>query len=115
MRLLIDSCVWALAVPPLRAAGHDVEAVADWPRDPGDAEILAHAYANRRVLVTLDKDFGELAIFRGQPHCGILRLVGIPLPRLAELCMAAIEKHGVELERGAIATVLPDRVRLRPP
>jgi transposase InsO family protein len=46
----------------------------DWPTDPGDEEILARALAEARVLVTLDKDFGEMAIVREIPHAGILRL-----------------------------------------
>ena len=59
----------------LRAAGHDVESTADWPHDPGDEEVLAHAYRNAQVLITLDKDFGEIVIVRRQPNCGIVRLV----------------------------------------
>ena len=34
----------------------------DWPTDPGDDDILTYAYQEDRILVTLDKDFGELAI-----------------------------------------------------
>ena len=36
MRLLVDSCVCRPAVDDLRAAGHDVVAVHDWPEDPAD-------------------------------------------------------------------------------
>jgi hypothetical protein len=46
------------------AAGHDVIWAGDWSDDPGDEAILARASEERRVLVTLDKDFGELAIVR---------------------------------------------------
>ena len=35
------------------------------------------AYEESRVLVTIDKDFGELAIVRGQAHSGIVRLVAL--------------------------------------
>jgi predicted nuclease of predicted toxin-antitoxin system len=45
---------------------------------PGDEEILARAHNDGRVVVTLDKDFGELAIVHGLPHSGILRLVNLP-------------------------------------
>jgi len=44
----------------LEEAGHTVECVSDWPADPGDAVILAHATAHGQVVLTLDKDFGEL-------------------------------------------------------
>ena len=75
MKLLLDSCVWGGAAGRLRAAGHDVAWSGDWPADPGDEEVLARALAEGRVLVTLDKDFGELAVVRELPHAGILRLV----------------------------------------
>ena len=55
----------------LRAAGHDVVWSGDWEDDPGDEAILAKAHAQRRVLVTLDKDFGELAIVRRQPTAAL--------------------------------------------
>lgn len=56
MKLLADACVAAPVVQALRLAGHDVVAVADWPRDPGDEDILRAAAAERRVIVTRDKD-----------------------------------------------------------
>ena len=62
MKLLLDTCVWGGAVKPLVDAGHDVVWTGAWESDPDDDEILALAYREQRVLVTLDKDFGELAI-----------------------------------------------------
>lgn len=40
MKVLLDGCVWGGAREVLVAAGHEVERVGDWPRDPGDPEIL---------------------------------------------------------------------------
>jgi predicted nuclease of predicted toxin-antitoxin system len=77
VKLLLDTCVASHARSVLVSSGHDVEATIDWPKDPGDDEILAYAFQNGRVLVTLDKDFGELAIVHGRPHSGILRLVDV--------------------------------------
>ena len=57
----------------LVAAGHDVVWAGEWSEDPGDREILAKAHVEGRILVTLDKDFGELAIVRQQSHSGIIR------------------------------------------
>lgn len=71
MKILLDSCVWGGARSGLAASGHDVVWAGDWPSDPGDEEILAQAHREGRVLVTLDKDFGTLAILRATPHCGI--------------------------------------------
>jgi predicted nuclease of predicted toxin-antitoxin system len=87
VKLLLDSCVWGGTLTRLRAAGHDVVWSGEWPADPGDEEILARALAEGRVLVTLDKDFGELAVVRELPHAGIVRLVGLSALQQAEVTL----------------------------
>ena len=81
MNLLLDTCVWGGTKADLQTAGHDVLWTGDLTQDPGDEEILAQALREQRILVTLDKDFGELAIVRSLPHSGIIRLVDIPARR----------------------------------
>src|SRR5256885_13044903 len=97
------------------AAGHDVVWAGHWPQDPGDEEILAQAHRENRVLVTLDKDFGELAIVRGLPHSGIIRLVDISAQQQAKLTELVLVKHGEDLLKGAIVTAEPGRLRIHPP
>jgi predicted nuclease of predicted toxin-antitoxin system len=87
MRVLLDTCVWGGARPEIEAAGHDVIWAGDWSEDPGDEEILSRARDEGRILVTLDKDFGELAIVHGREHCGIVRLVNWPARRQAAACL----------------------------
>jgi predicted nuclease of predicted toxin-antitoxin system len=81
------------------AAGRDVPWMGEIPPDPGDEAVLCIAFDWGRVLITLDKDFGELAIVYGKPHRGIIRLVDLParqqgtysavvLNRFAESCLA---------------------------
>ena len=77
MKILLDACVWGKAKEGLSRQGHDVVWAGDWAEDPGDLEILKRAHSEKRVLVTLDKDFGELAIVRKVAHSGIIRLVNI--------------------------------------
>lgn len=116
MKLLLDSCVWGGgARVTLEARGHHVIWSGDWDIDPGDEQILSRAHLEDRVLVTLDKDFGELAILRGQPHSGIVRLVNLPARQQGPICHRVVERHGKELVSGAIITVESDRVRIRPP
>ena len=110
----MDTCVWGGAKGSLLAEGHDVVWSGDWSEDPGDEEILARACETKRVLITLDKDFGELAIIRNLPHCGILRLVNISAKRQAVVCSAILKRHSVELEAGAIVTATETRIRIRP-
>jgi predicted nuclease of predicted toxin-antitoxin system len=45
--------------------------------DKGDIAILQQAYDEGRILVTLDKDFGELVIMQQLPHAGLIRLVDL--------------------------------------
>ncbi|MBI5446823.1 MAG: DUF5615 family PIN-like protein [Deltaproteobacteria bacterium] len=115
MKLLLDACVWGGAREDLEAAGHDVVWVGDWPEDPGDDAILGRAYRESQVLVTIDKDFGELAIVRGIRHAGIVRLVGMRARQQGPACCRVLALYGKELQKGAIVTAEPHRVRIRPP
>jgi predicted nuclease of predicted toxin-antitoxin system len=114
MKLLLDACVWGKTQDELRAAGHDVIWVGDWSEDPGDDEILSRAHSEGRILVTLDKDFGELVIVHNMPHSGILRLVGFSARQQATICLQVLNLHGNELQAGAIITAEPGRLRFRP-
>lgn len=92
-----------------------MEWVGDWPTDPGDDEILAHAAQNGQVLVTLDKDFGGLAVAFGAPHAGIVRLVDFRYLEQAAVCVRVIAEREPDLAQGAIVTVERGRTRVRLP
>lgn len=113
MRVLLDTCVWRGALRDLRDAGIDMEWCGDWPKDPGDKQILARAFEEHRIIVTLDKDFGELVMVYGLPHAGIVRLVDIAAREQGLVSVDVLNKYGPLLEAGAIVTVLPDRIRVR--
>ena len=113
MKVLLDSCVWGRAIGEVEAQGHDVIWAGDWPQDPGDDAILARAFAERRVLVTLDKDFGDLAVVKREPHAGIVRLVGVRATEQARYVVAALTRYAPVLSAGGIVTVEPGRVRVR--
>ena len=114
MRVLLDSCVHSAARSVLEAAGHDVTAVADLPSDPGDEAILAQATAEKRILITLDKDFGELAVLHRQTHAGIVRLVDARADEQGPRCVAVLRQYEVEIVNGAIVTAERSRTRIRP-
>ena len=113
MRLLLDACVWGGALSELTANGHDVIWVGEWSQDPGDDEILGQAHAASRILVTLDKDFGELAVLHQRPHAGIIRLVNWPARQQAQICLYVLDHYGEELKRGALVTAEVGRIRIR--
>lgn len=114
MKVLLDTCVAdRLVVPALVAAGHDAYWAGDWESDPGDDAILARAHQEGRVLVTLDKDFGELAVRQGQPHSGIVRLVNLTTREQAGVRLLVLAGHQEDLAAGAIITAERTRLRVR--
>ena len=115
MRLLLDSCVWPRGAEELRAAGHDVDYVGDWDADPGDDMILRRSSTDDRILVTLDKDFGELVFVMGREHPGIVRLVNIAARQQGQMIMTVIEKHDEDLRQRALIVAESDRLRVRLP
>jgi predicted nuclease of predicted toxin-antitoxin system len=114
MKLLLDACVWPGMTAELTADGHDVIWIGNWPTAPADDEVLAFAAKENRVVVTLDKDFGELAVVFGHPHSGIIRIVDFQVSKHASVCLSAIKRYSKELAAGAIVTAEPGRLRIRP-
>lgn len=113
MKVLLDTCVWGKAKQDIADAGLDTIWAGDWVTDPGDEAILTIANRESRILITLDKDFGELAIVKKQPHSGIIRLVDISARLQAVVALNIMRKYASELQSGAIITVSGDRVRIR--
>lgn len=102
-------------VEALRAVGHDVS----WIRmdAPGskDPDILHRAVTEHRILLTFDKDFGELAFQFGLPaSCGIVlfRLQARSSTALATSVVAAIQSRTDWA--GQFSVVEPGRIRMRP-
>ena len=89
--------------------------VGEWDTDPGDEAILAYAFREQRVLITLDKDFGEWVVVYRRPHCGIVRLVGFRAQEQGPICSHILKAYQSELAQSALITVEPDRVRIRYP
>lgn len=74
MRLFADENVEPQVVEALRSLGHDVLCVGECMTGAADDKVLACAAAGERILVTSDKDFGELAFRLGHLATGILLL-----------------------------------------
>lgn len=113
MRLLFDSCVGRTAAERLRDAGPDVVRIQELGSDPGDARVLEIGWEQNRVLVTADKDFGELAVVFLARNKGIVRLAGIPATRHADMLLELLDTYATPLAQGALITVEPQRVRIR--
>jgi predicted nuclease of predicted toxin-antitoxin system len=74
VRWLGDECVEAGLVARLRVESHDVLCVADALAGATDAEIIEGGAANQRLLLTVDKDFGDLVFRRARRVPGVVLL-----------------------------------------
>ena len=74
MRFLVDECTGSSVVACLRSAGHDAVAAVDTMPEADDQDILDYALAERRIVVTNDKDFGEMVFRSGGLHRGVVLL-----------------------------------------
>jgi len=115
VKFLLDSCISNFAVKELRDAKFDALWVPEMGKDPGDDAILEKAYNEGRILVTADKDFGELVFVFNKPHPAIIRLVDIPARNQGKVLRQTIETHQHEIENLALITVDRSRVRVRMP
>ena len=67
MRILADENIPDQSIPLLRASGHDVLWVREEQPSTDDPDVLDWATRESRLLITLDKDFGELSQRLRQP------------------------------------------------
>src|SRR2546421_3399703 len=74
MRFLADENVSRLVIERLRGEGHDVISVAETKPGAPDDDILKAADAERRILITEDRDFGEMVIRQRLGLCGVIPL-----------------------------------------
>src|SRR5690242_15775539 len=73
MKFLLDENVEARIAGFLTTAGHDVTTIGqDYPHALTDHAVLALAHAEQRILITNDRDFGELIFHQHLPHNGVI-------------------------------------------
>ncbi len=73
-RFMVDVGVGKKVEQWLRDAGHSIIAVRDINSRASDSEILKRAVEDYRIVLTMDKDFGELVYRLGKAHAGVLVL-----------------------------------------
>lgn len=113
MRFLADeSCDFAV-VRSLRAAGHDVVAVAEVAPRAEDEAVIEFAANEGRLLLTEDKDFGQLVYASGHATGGVilLRFPAVARASLAEAVLHLVTERGDQLP-GSFVVVQPGRFRI---
>ena len=114
MRFLADESCDAGVVRAVHDAGHDVTSVSDTMRGATDRSVLDAALREQRLLLTEDKDFGELVFVAGAPALGVLLLRYPPAARsrLARKVVDFLATRGVELVESFVV-IGPNRTRIR--
>ena len=114
MRFLVDTSSDARLARYLQRRGFDATRVGwDYPQDLTDEAILTIGLDEDRVILTDDRDFGELIFRLGPPHSGVIyfriETVDVAL-RIARL-EAVLAEHSGDLERFIVVTKHAIRVR----
>jgi predicted nuclease of predicted toxin-antitoxin system len=118
MRLLIDANISPRVAARLHHAGHDATHVAGHGLlQASDHAILAHALAEGRVIVSADTDFTTMLALTGQPSPSLILLRSadhLTPDEQAGLLVANIPAVAKDLDSGAVVSLSPSRLRVRP-
>ena len=115
MNFLADESIPRAAVHALRAKGFDVAWVSEARAGSADEKVLAGCASEERILLTLDKDFGELVFERSLPApCGVIlfRLDAKSPSEFSEIALAALQSRNDW--SGFFTVVTRGRIRMRP-
>ena len=114
MKFLADEGVDKPIVIALREAGFDINYILETHQGADDELILQMANSQERILLTQDKDFGELVFRLKQSHTGIvlIRLEGYTPTIKAQIVKGVLLVHQNELAN-AFTVVQPNAIRIR--
>lgn len=113
MQLVADeSCDFSIVVG-LRAAGHDVISIAELMRGAEDNQVIEFASTQRRLLLTEDKDFGQLVFSAAKQNSGVvlIRYPTFARSDLTDTLTKLLADHGEALY-SCFVVLEPGRVRL---
>ncbi|SRR5260221_7709327 len=116
MMLLADESVDRQIVERLRLEGHDTVYVAELSPSITDELVLQEANSRNALLITEDKDFGELVYRLGRVHIGVvlIRLAGLPPLSKADTVAKVLQDHAAELPN-SFSVISPGGIRIRKP
>ena len=115
MCFLADENIARAVIERLRSDGFDVLAVAESRPAASDRDVLGLAVAEQRIVITEDRDFGEMVVRQRMAVGGIILLELDPLPNtvVADRAAAAAVSRADSLA-GNLVVIEPGRLRIRP-
>lgn len=113
MKFLADEGIESLIVKRLREASYDVKYIAEFAPGISDNEVLEHANHRERILITRDKDFGELCFRDRKVHGGIVlnRLYELSVDQKVETLLEVLKDFEDQIQH-AFTVIQPGRVRI---
>jgi len=101
-------------VDRLRQEGHHVLYVAEMAPGISDDDVFDLANREQALLITADKDFGEIVFRQRRLAQGVIlvRLAGLSPQQKAEVTASAVRRYARELER-AFTVISPGTIRIR--
>jgi predicted nuclease of predicted toxin-antitoxin system len=114
MIYLADENVQRTVVESLRQKGYDVRHIQELMPGAPDTTVLDMAARESAILLTYDRDFGEIVFRQKRVATGVIliRLAGVPPEHIAELVAATLIAHEEEIV-GAFTVIAPQGVRIR--
>lgn len=113
MRLLANENFPLDAVEALRADGHDVLWIREDARGSTDEQVLARAQQEERILITFDKDFGELAFRSKLPATSGVILFRISAPSSNYVAQVAVQAIASRTDwEGHFSVIENNRIRM---
>jgi predicted nuclease of predicted toxin-antitoxin system len=107
MKFLLDENADIRLIAFLREQGHDATSIPEnHPKSLPDEEVLAIALRERRILITNDRDFGELIVHRKLPHAGVIyfRLHTTALASKIDRLSYVLKEHSSQLREFLVVT-----------
>jgi predicted nuclease of predicted toxin-antitoxin system len=113
MRFLADESCDFVVVRALRSAGYDVTAISEIAPRAEDSDVIRLATSEKRMLLTEDKDFGQLVFAHGETSPGVifLRFPASTRKQIAPVVVKLVKERGEKLA-GCFVTVQPGRIRI---
>jgi predicted nuclease of predicted toxin-antitoxin system len=113
LRFVADESCDLAVVRALRGAGHDVVAVSEISPRMEDSHILHLASQQQRIVITEDKDFGQLVFAFGKNTRGVifLRYPSSVRLKIAKEVVNLVKRYGGKLT-GRFIVVQPGRIRI---
>jgi predicted nuclease of predicted toxin-antitoxin system len=113
-KFLLDENIGTVVAEGLRGRGYDVKSILEEASGLDDKTVLACARKERRILVTLDRDFGRLVFLQSHKHVGVIyvRLVKESPDNVFAVLQTVLKQYGSKI-RGKFVTVSEGAIRIR--